>query len=79
MTKLEYQAGALQNAGVVSDVWKVAPTPVTTDALSRGLPRDAAAAAVAALAQAGFLDAGGLLREDPRGSDWRRVVAPVMD
>ncbi len=81
------QVSELAAAGVDADEWQVHPTPLTVESFgARGhqtsgiaaLPPDTAQAAIAALTAAGLLDARGELVSDPRRSDWRSVLRPVI-
>ena len=81
------QVQTLRRARVDAAALVATPEPLNETALYRRGPgpggevlptRADAAAVVAALRRGGFLDDQGYLLEDPRRSDWRSVVRPVV-
>jgi zinc transporter 2 len=68
---------ALQKAGFPAAEVRVHPQPLLAGTLAArisGVDNATSARAHAALATAGLLDEEGLLKQDPRRSDWREVL-----
>lgn len=84
---IQHQVAALRERGVDAAELIVEPEPLSADALFRRgagpggavLPsREMAERAFSALRDGGFVDASGFLVDDPRRTNWRDAVRPVV-
>jgi hypothetical protein len=86
-TMIHHQVSTLRERGVDAAELIVEPEPLSAAALFRRgagpggavLPsREMAEKAFRALRAGGFVDAGGMLVDDPRRTNWRDAVRPVV-
>ena len=84
---IHHQVSVLKERGVDAAEFVVEPEPLSPEALHRRgtgpggavLPsREMAERAFQALRAGGFVDAGGMLVDDPRRTNWRDAVRPVV-